>query len=136
MFEMLYKSLKGGIHMKKLLILVAVLMVASIFVAAPKNFILGQGLYGDVVYDMMGNITGFEGMDFFLFQASTYYEKPLTPNEVNAFTFDGKFLFFIPVFGRGWEFLLRPAESLILSAGLSLLYNFLPGVYLNLTILL
>ena len=57
--------------MKKLLILVAVLMVASIFVAAPKNFILGQGLYGDVVYDMVGNITGFEGMDFFLFQAST-----------------------------------------------------------------
>ncbi len=65
--------------MKKLLVLAVVLMVASIFVAAPKNFILGQGLYGDVVYDVMGNITGFEGMDFFIVQASTYYEKPLTP---------------------------------------------------------
>lgn len=122
--------------MKKILVLVAVLMIASVFMAAPKNFILGQGLYGDVVYDVMGNITGFEGMDFFLFQSSTYYQKPLTPNEVNAYTFGGKFLFFIPVFGRGWEYVIRPAESLIMSAGLSLLYNFLPGVYLNFTILL
>jgi hypothetical protein len=122
--------------MKKVLILVAVLLVASVFVAAPKNFILGQGLYGDVVYDLAGNITGYEGMDFYLFQASTYYEKALTPNELNAYTFDGKFLFFIPVFGRGWEFVLRPVDSIVLTAGLSLLYNVLPGPYLNLTILL
>ncbi|HAY99161.1 MULTISPECIES: hypothetical protein [unclassified Mesotoga] len=122
--------------MKKVLILVAVLLVASVFVAAPKNFILGHGLYGDVVYDLAGNITGYEGMDFYLFQASTYYEKPMTPNELNAYTFDGKFLFFIPVFGRGWEFILRPVDNIVLSAGLSLLYNFLPGPYLYLTILL
>ncbi len=122
--------------MKKVLILVAVLLVASVFVAAPKNFILGHGLYGDVVYDVAGNITGYEGMDFYVFQSSTYYEKPLTPNELNAYTFDGKFLFFIPVFGRGWEFVLRPVDSIVLSAGLSLIYNFLPGPYLSLTILL
>lgn len=122
--------------MKKVLILVAVLLVASVFVAAPKNFILGHGLYGDVVYDLAGNITGYEGMDFYLFQVSTYYEKPMTPNELNAYTFDGKFLFFIPVFGRGWEFILRPVDNIVLSAGLSLLYNFLPGPYLYLTILL
>lgn len=122
--------------MKKVLILVAVLLVASVFVAAPKNFILGHGLYGDVVYDLAGNITGYEGMDFYLFQSSTYYEKPMTPNELNAYTFDGKFLFFIPVFGRGWEFILRPVDNIVLSAGLSLLYNFLPGPYLYLTILL
>jgi len=122
--------------MKKVLILVAVLLVASVFVAAPKNFILGQGLYGDVVYDLAGNITGYEGMDLYLFQASKYYEKPLTPNELNAYTFDGKFLFFIPVFGRGWEFVLRPVDNILLTAGLSLLYNFLPVPYPGLTILL
>jgi len=40
------------------------------------------------------------------------------------------------VFGRGWEFVLRPVDSIVLTAGLSLLYNFLPVPYLNLAILL
>ena len=118
-----------------ILIGVAAFSQSSTVSSNPSNFIFYPGLYGKVIYNENGEITGFDGANLILVEANLHFKEPLKPNQLNVYTFDGRVLFIIPFFGIGADYVLMPTDNILIWAGGTLTYYFLPSPHLSFSIL-